>query len=125
MRWKAGNCYRKCFFPAYPHTEKDDDRAQQDYRKIAIFPVQLRHIFEIHAVPAHNQCEWQKNGGNHGQDFHDFILADVNLGLVDLPELRGIFPEHKGLLMQPAHPLAEKTEGSQFIPGEKTMIILL
>lgn len=99
---------------------KDDDRAQQDYRKIAIFPAQLRHIFEIHAVPAHNQCERQKNGGNHGQDFHDFILADVNLGLVDLPELRGIFPEHKGLLMQPSHPLAEKTEGSQFIPGEKT-----
>lgn len=47
-------------FPAYPHTEKDDDRAQQDYRQIAIFPAQLRHIFEIHAVPAHNQCERQK-----------------------------------------------------------------
>ena len=67
----------------------------------------------------------QAEGGHHREHLHDPVLPDVDLGLVDLPELRGIFPEHKGLLMQPSHPLAEKTEGSQFIPGEKAMIILL
>ncbi len=49
---KVGNRYRKCFFRHIRTQKKDDDRAQQDYRKIAIFPAQLRHIFEIHAVPA-------------------------------------------------------------------------
>ena len=33
------------------------------------------------------------------RDFHDFILPDVDLGLVNLPDLRGILPEHERFLM--------------------------
>jgi len=76
------------FFPAEADAEDDDDKAEQEYGEIAIFPIQLRHIFEIHAVPACNERQGEKDGGDDGEDFHDFILPDVDLGLVNLPDLR-------------------------------------
>ena len=43
------------FFPAEADAEDDDGKAEQEYGEIAVFPIQLRHIFEIHAVPACNE----------------------------------------------------------------------
>ena len=113
------------FFPAEADAEDDDDKAEQEYGEIAIFPIQLRHIFEIHAVPACNERQGEKDGGDDGEDFHDFVLPDVDLGLVNLPDLRGILPEHERFLMQPSHTFAEKAEGIQFAAVKEAVIILL
>ena len=113
------------FFPAEADAEDDDGKAEQEYGEIAVFPIQLRHIFEIHSVPACNERQGEKDGGDDGEDFHDFILPDVDLGLVNLPDLRGILPEHERFLMQPSHTVAEKAEGIQFAAVKEAVIILL
>ena len=113
------------FFPAEADAEDDDGKAEQEYGEIAVFPIQLRHIFEIHSVPACNERQGEKDGGDDGEDFHDFILPDVDLGLVNLPDLRGILPEHERFLMQPSHTFAEKAEGIQFAAVKEAVVILL
>ena len=116
------------FFPAEADAEDDDDKAEQEYGEIAIFPIQLRHIFEIHAVPACNERQGEKDGGDDGEDFHDFILPDVDLGLVNLPDLRGILPEHERFLMQPSQECRkglqppEGQSGSQYRSGRADLL---
>ena len=62
------------FCPAEADAEDDDGKAEQEYGEIAVFPIQLRHVFEIHAIPACNERQGEKDGGDDGEDFHDFIL---------------------------------------------------
>ena len=51
---------------------------------------QLRHIPEVHAVPAGNERQGQEHRGDNGQDLHDLVLPHIHLRLVHLPQLEGI-----------------------------------
>ena len=55
---------------------------------------------KIHAIPACDQGQGKENGGNNGQDTHDAVLLDFNLGLVQFPQLQEIFPEHFHMVME-------------------------
>lgn len=51
---------------------------------------QLRHILEVHAVPAGDERQGQEHRGDNGQDLHDLVLPHIHLRLVHFPQLEGI-----------------------------------
>ena len=59
----------------YSHYNEHDAPCE----KIAVSPLDLRHIPEVHAIQSHNKCKWNKDRGDNGQYFHYFVqlVADV------------------------------------------------
>lgn len=54
-----------------------DSKAEYKHGRIAIFGIQLRHIAEIHAIPAGKQRQRQKHRRNHGKKRGVLILPFV------------------------------------------------
>ena len=46
--------------------------------------MKLGQVVEICTVNAHNKCEWHKERGKNGHDFHHIIGAVVQVGVVDV-----------------------------------------
>ena len=107
------------------NTQRNGDAAQDDYRGIAIFPAQFRHGGKIHAVPSGDQRQRHEDSGDDSEDFHDVILADIDLGLIYFPNLRGIFSQHQRFFMQTPDPLAEQAQGCQFAACKEALTVLL
>ena len=61
--------------------------AQQDHKEVAIFPLEHEHIGEIHAEPSGDEGQRHEDGGDDGKEGHDLVLLDLNLGLVQFPDL--------------------------------------
>lgn len=70
-----------------PHESQHDGEAHAGYGWVAVAPVELGHIGEIHAVPAGEEGERQKDGGNDGEHFHEVVLLNGKLGLVGVLHL--------------------------------------
>ena len=65
---------------------------------------ELRHIGEVHPIPAGQQCERQKNSGDDCQNPHGVILLQVHLRLIKFPDLQGVFPQDLGVVIKPVDP---------------------
>ena len=50
-----------------PEANHHNYQADHDYRRIAIFPRQLRHIGKVHPIPASHQGQGQKNSSDDGE----------------------------------------------------------
>lgn len=84
-----------------------DEQGQSDDRPVAVLPAQLGHVGKIHAVPPGEKGEGEKEGGDHGENGHDLVLAGVQLGLIELPELEGIFAQQMHIVVEAARPAGE------------------
>lgn len=56
------------------HAESDNEHESPD-TNIAILPMQLRHVLEIHTVNSNNKSEWYEDGGDDREDAHHFVSA--------------------------------------------------
>lgn len=68
------------------HGEKDGEH-YTDYDEITIFPVELRHIIEIHPINSGNESQWYEDGGNDREDHHNpvhLIGIDGELAIPDI-----------------------------------------
>ena len=82
------NFFSQPFLPLEePHESQHDGEAHAGYGWVAVAPVELGHIGEIHAVPAGEEGEGQKDGGNDGEHFHEVVLLNGKLGLVGVLHL--------------------------------------
>lgn len=59
--------------------------------------IEFRHSCEIHTIPSCNHCKRHEDGGNHSEEFHNRVLADINLSLMHLAKLHGVFLEHRDI----------------------------
>src|SRR4030042_3571276 len=69
-----------------------DGQHQPQGGRVAPGPFQLRHVFEIHAVNPGQEGEGHKDGGNDGEDFHDFVQAVVDAGKINIQQPGGEVP---------------------------------
>ena len=52
--------------------------------QIPPFPVELRHVFEIHTVDASHKGNRNKDGGNNGQHLHDLVHPITDGGQIKI-----------------------------------------
>ena len=57
-------------------------------RKVAIMPLQLRHVLEVHAVDPRQKGEGHEDGGDDGEDLHDLVQAVADAGEIDIQQAR-------------------------------------
>ena len=66
----------------YQRNEHHD--THNNYHKISIFPVELRHARKVHAVPAREQSKRQKDNSHNREKLHQIVLLDRQLRLIFL-----------------------------------------
>lgn len=77
-----------------PDLDQNDHGADADQNPVGMRSGKLRHMRKIHAVPAGDQREREKDRSHYGQNPHGPVLPGINLRLFHLPDLQSIFPEH-------------------------------
>ena len=87
------------FFLEVVNAAANDQCTQHDYCRIAISPMQFRHIGKVHSVPACDQGQRHENCGNNCQKLHDPVLSQIYLSLVFTADLTCIFPQHLGFFL--------------------------
>ena len=71
-----------------------DPNRQNNDRRVAEGPGQLRHMGEIHSIPAHKESQGEEYCRDHSQQVHGLGLAVIDLGQVHLPDLQRVVSEH-------------------------------
>lgn len=66
----------------YQRNEHND--THDNYHKISIFPVELRHTGKVHAVPTREQCQRQEDNSHNREKLHQIVLLDRQLRLIFL-----------------------------------------
>ena len=86
--------------------------------------MQLRHSDEIHAIPADDQRQRQKNHGNDCEYIHHAIQADIHLRLIGLTNLYTVIPQDTRVLSQSLHSVGTDAKMMQMLSGEQVIFIL-
>lgn len=73
------------------------------HSEISIPPLQLRHVYKIHSIPACNQCKWKKNSCDNGNYSHNFILMCILHWLIQFTYLEHIFTKKMYMILQLFH----------------------
>ncbi len=99
-----------------------DHYAQDDHVQITKAPAKFRNI-KVHAVPADDQGQREKNGGDDGEYLHDLVLLDIDSGLIGFAHLRDKFPEIRYRLLQVMYPSVQCDEAVQSIRRNRLVLI--
>ena len=93
------------FLLEYPYT--DNNHEHTDDRHIRVSVRQLRHIFKIHAVPASDEGQREKDGGNDSQILHIPVLTRIHLSLVDILDLACIVDQMDTTVQKTLRPVTD------------------
>ena len=113
------------FLPEQNEADHHDEDGDDQDRRIAPAPFQLRHVAEVHAVPPGDQGQGHEDGGDDRQHSHDPVLPLIQMRLDHVPQLGHVFPLPGDGILQADHPLGEHMEIAQvFIPEEAVLVFL-
>ena len=103
---------------------RHDGRAHQDHCRIAVFPAEFRHVGEVHAVPACQQGQGQEHRRHHGEDLHQVVLLDGQLGLICLPQLGHRLPQGLNGVQIPLHPVAQIGKAPDALLVQQAVVVV-
>ena len=88
------NAFLEQFFLLKIVNANDYDKyAENKNAQIPVSPIELRHILEIHSIPAGQQSQRQKNRGDHRKNRHGLIELEILFGLKVFSNLMQIFSQ--------------------------------
>lgn len=91
---------------------RGDKYAQPDDEGIGAIPLEFGH-FDVHTVPADDQCQGHEDGGNDGEDAHQVVLFDIDLRLIRFAHLGHIIPQVEDMGKQAVDSAVEYPEIAQ------------
>ena len=103
----------------------NDKYADCDYNGISPHRVKLRHISEIHSIPACNQCQRHKDSRNDRKDRHNTVLFDIQMRVINVADLNGVLGDSNCRIAQPFYTVDKQSEITKVIVLEKVILILL
>ena len=105
---KTGDCH-----------QQGDDK----YCRIAVLRIKLRHVLEVHAIPAGYQGQRAEDGGNDGKDRHDVILLVSQVGVVVSTDLGGIVNQSSAHVKQPAGSFGKQGEVTDIVFAKEVVLV--
>ena len=87
--------------------------------------MQLRHVLKVHAVPARDERQREKDGGEHRQKLHVFVLARIHLRLIGVAHLLRIVEQMHGAAHQPVSAVGDRAEILELLFGEEMVFVFL
>ena len=64
--------------PEIQHGQRRAGNHQKNALGVAVFPLQLGHVLEVHAIDAGDQRGRQQGHAGHGKELDDLVLIDVD-----------------------------------------------
>lgn len=89
-------------------TSDDDHYTQHDNKREPV--IQPRHILEVHPVPSGDQGQREEDRRYHGQELHVAVLFCVNLRLIRIFYLLGVFKQVACPAHEPVRTVSQSTE---------------
>lgn len=84
-----------------PDLDQNNHGTDTDQDPVSMRSGKFRHMRKIHAVPAGDQREREKDRSHNSKNPHGPVLSGVGLRLLHLPDLQSIFPEHLRMVIKP------------------------
>ena len=105
-----------------PDLDQNNHGTDTDQDPVSMRSRKLRHMRKIHAVPAGDQREREKDRSHNSKNPHGPVLSGVGLRLFHLPDLQSIFPEHLRMVIKPFDPGRIQRKKSDILPPGKKVI---
>ena len=86
---------------------------------------QLRHVAEVHAVPARDQGQRHKDRGHDREDRHDVVLPKLKVLLIKISDLHRVVPKRGRGAVQPVHPAQEQPEIPEILLIKEAVFVFL
>ena len=106
------------------HQRRHDPHAHQNHRRVSVLPVELRHPHKVHPIPAYQQGQGQEHRRHHGEDLHQVVLLDGQLGLIGLPQLGHGLPQGLDRVQIPLHPIAQVCKAAGVLLAQQAVVVL-
>ena len=102
-----------------------DQSAENDDDGIAPVALQLRHVPEVHSVPADDQRQRHEDRRHDRQHRHDTILLDIQMRLIDIAYLQSVIADRLGGIAKTLDTVDEQAKVTQVVMLEEVVLVLL
>lgn len=123
MRMEEVVILKPLFLFEVDEAKDDDEETDKHDDGVGERGLKLRHVFEVHAVPADDEGERHEDSGDDSEDGHDVVLADVKVGLVEIANLDGEVADGLGGVAEIVDLIEEKAEIASVFALKETVFV--